>query len=116
MDMTMKMEVIEVATNELRGLLEEHMDTIDQSMQSMLAEHDKESEFTYSVAMGLKLTPRPDTTKVSAKISYSVKHSDETVGAVADPAQMKIEFGVELFGWKQNLAILFFVLGVLENS
>ena len=87
MDIKHKTMVIDAAVDELRGLLNEHIDTIDQSMQSMLAEHQKESEFKYKVGLGLSLVPRPDTTKVSASISYSVRHSDETAGYDVDPNQ-----------------------------
>lgn len=87
----MKTDLIEASIAELRGLLEEHIDTIDQSMQSALAEHDKESAFVYPVALGLKITPYDQQAKVVAKISYSVKHSDETAGQIVDPHQMKME-------------------------
>jgi len=91
MNIEMKNAVIDEACNELRGMLNEHIDTIDQSMQSMLAEHDKDTEFTYNVSLGLKLTPRPTETKVAAKIGYSVRHSDESVCRIADPMQIKMD-------------------------
>lgn len=87
----MKEEVIDVAMTELRGILTEHIESIDESMQTMLADWEKETEFSYPVSLGLKLTPRASAVKVCAKISYSVRHSDETVGGVADPNQMKME-------------------------
>ena len=88
MDMNMKTQVIDAAIQELTGLLNEHIDTIDQSMQSALVEWDKDSAFSYPVSLGLKITPYDRQAKVSAKISYSVKHSDETVGQTVDPDQM----------------------------
>ena len=87
----MKTDLIEAAVSELRGLLNEHIDTIDTSMQSALAEYDKESAFVYPVALGLKITPYDQQAKVCAKISYSVRHSDETIGQVVDSHQMKME-------------------------
>ena len=87
----MKADLIEAAVSELRGLLNEHIDTIDSSMQSALAEHDKETAFVYPVALGLRITPYDQQAKVVARISYSVRHSDETAGQVVDPHQMKME-------------------------
>jgi hypothetical protein len=85
-------EVIDSGCAELRGILTEHMDTIDQSMQSMLAEHEGDKEFKYNVGLTLVITPRgADSAKVAAKISYAVRHTDETVGAVCDPNQMKMD-------------------------
>jgi len=87
----MKSDLIDAAVAELSGLLNEHIDTIDQSMQSALAEWDKETAFVYPVSLGLKITPYDQQAKVCAKISYSVKHSDETAGQIVDPNQMKME-------------------------
>ena len=88
----LQQQVIEDGCAEIAGILQEHIDTIDQSMQTMLAEHEGEKEFTYNVGLTLKITPRPDAAKVAAKISYAVRHTDETQGRLADPNQMKIEF------------------------
>ena len=90
MDSNMKSQLIEAAVSELTGLLNEHIDTIDQSMQSALVEWEKESAFSYPVSLGLKITPYDRQAKVCAKISYSVKHSDETIGQTVDPDQMKM--------------------------
>ena len=87
----LQQQIIEDGGAEITGILQEHMDTIDQSMQSMLAEHEGEKEFKYNVGLTLVITPRgPDQAKVAAKISYAVRHTDETVGRTCDPNQMKL--------------------------
>lgn len=93
--MTVEMQeaIIEESTAELRSLLSEHMGCIAKSMQSSLAEHTGDSQFKYPVSLGLVITPfSREQSKVVAKISYSVKHSDETDGRMVDPAQQKFSF------------------------
>lgn len=88
----MKNAIIEESLAELSSLLSEHMDCISDSMQSALAEHTGDSQFKYPVSLGLVITPfSREQSKVVAKISYSVKHSDETDGRMVDPHQMKME-------------------------
>lgn len=92
MNHELREQVIEDGCDEIAGILREHIETIDQSMQTMLAEHDGEKEFTYNVGLTLKITPRPGAAKVAAKISYAVRHTDETVGRVCDPHLQKFNF------------------------
>jgi len=92
MNYDLKEQVIKDGCEEIEGILTEHIETIDQSMQTMLAEHEGEKEFVYNVGLTLKITPRPGAAKVAAKISYAVLHTDETVGRVCDPNQQKFKF------------------------
>lgn len=84
-------EIIDGAMSEIRALMTEHMAAIDKSLQSMYAEHESDKQFKYPVNLGIVIEPHGPTAKVSAKISYSVKHSDESIGVVADPDQMKMD-------------------------
>lgn len=92
MNKELKDSVMETALDEIGGLLREHIHDIDKSMCAMLQDHDKESPLKYNVSLGLVLEPRADQCLVSAKISYSVKHSDKSVGQLADPMQTKFQF------------------------
>ena len=85
--------MIETALDEIGGLLREHLPTIDKSMQQCLAVSDPEKVFKFNVAIGLVIEPRgSDAAKLTAKISYSVKHSDESTGQIVDPLQVKMVF------------------------
>ena len=93
MDQMMKDAVIEESARELAALLSEHMDAIDKSMNTALADYSGDGQFKYPVSLGLVITPfSREQVKVAAKISYSVKHSDETNGRMVDPGQDKFGF------------------------
>ena len=83
--------LIETALDEIGGLLREHMPTIDRSMQSSAAVSDPEKTFKYPVSLSIVIEPRgADASRVTAKISYSVRHTDESIGQEVDPNQMKM--------------------------
>jgi len=91
MDQKMKDAIIEESASELTALLSEHMDAIDRSMNTALADFGGDGQFKYPVSLGLVITPYSrEQVKVAAKISYSVKHSDETDGRMVDPLQGKL--------------------------
>jgi len=85
-------EVYTAGTNEINALLKEHMPKINKAMMSMAAETDSEKTLKYPVKLTLVIEPHNAQAKVTAKISYSVSHSDETEGIMVDPNQMTLGF------------------------
>lgn len=92
MNQLMKDKLVETAMDEINGMLREHIDRIDKSMVSALEDHDGEKQFKYPIALGLVIKPVGGACHVTAKISYSVRHADESIGQMVDPNQMKINF------------------------
>lgn len=83
MNASLKGKVKEAILSEICGLLDTHMDGIDEAMGAQLAENNPESVFKYPVSIGIKLEPYGCECKVTAKIGYTVKKSDESFGTMA---------------------------------
>ena len=75
----MASQVHKAAIKELGGLLRENMPGILEAYGQCLDEQSKK----YSVGCTLILKPDADGIKVAAKVSYGVKHTDESIGTVA---------------------------------
>lgn len=95
MNRILKERLVGTAIVEINGVLRDHINRIDDSMALALEDYDGEKPFKYPVSLGLVIQPMGDACKVSAKISYSVRHVDESVGQIVDPNQMKMSFKTE---------------------
>lgn len=91
MNEVIKDAVLDESVAEIRAILAENMNSINEAMVTALAEFAGEKEFVFPVSLKLKISPRGRGAKVSAKISYSVKYSDETEGRVIDPDQLEMD-------------------------
>jgi len=86
MNIEIKERTREAAKHELGALLDENWPDVLKAYSEALSASDPDAvaPFKYSIGMNVVLSPRAGDIRVSAKISFSVKHADETDGITVD--------------------------------
>ena len=93
-----KSKALKAALAETRAMLEEHwteiMDDYEQAAIVHAEEHapDDNAKFKFGVSLGTLMQPEGRDIKVSAKIRWSVTHTDESEGRrVSDQPELGLE-------------------------
>lgn len=83
---------LEVAKDELAGVLEEAWPGCWKAMSESYAQHDGEKgKFKYSVGLGLDIIPAGGDFALAAKCRYGVKYIKESEGRFVQQQEMGLE-------------------------
>ena len=93
MDAATRQNALASAREQVAGLLDENWVRIIEDMYTsaiaFAESHPDGGTFKFNVSCGVTLEPRGAECAVSAKVRWSVAHSDETDGAIVSP-QMEL--------------------------
>ena len=84
MQQELKDKTLAAAIIQVTEVLTQNWDDATKGFEKAYSESDPEAKFKFNIGLGVKLTPKAEAIGVYADLSFTLKHSDSSMGQTVD--------------------------------